>query len=160
MIRSFGGAAVTVLLMMVLLLRDLRLGLISMVPNLLPIATILGFMGFMGIPIDMMNLLIGSIVMGIAVDDTIHYLHQFQLAREVPGTTTDQAIQHALDHAGRAMLSTTVILSLGFSVYFVSSMINIQRFGMLIALTCVIALLIDIVLAPALLRVAYQKDQE
>ncbi len=160
MIRSFSGAAITVLLMMLLLLRSLKLGLISMAPNLLPIALILAFMGFVGFPIDMTNLLIGSIVIGIAVDDTIHYLHQFRRAQEVPGTTTNQAIQHALDHAGRALVSTSVILAMGFSVYTMSSMRNIQRFGILIALTCVGALVINIALAPALLRVVYPEPPD
>ena len=160
MIRSFSGATITILIMMLILLRSFKLGVISMAPNLLPIALILGFMGFVGFAIDLTNLLIGSIVLGIAVDDTIHYLHQFRQAQKVPGTPTDDAISYALDHAGRAMVSTSIILAMGFTVYLASSMVNIQRFGILIALTCVSALVIDIVLVPALLRVVYRGKEQ
>ncbi|MGD8863045.1 MAG: MMPL family transporter, partial [Myxococcales bacterium] len=76
--QSFAAALVAITVMMVLLLRDVKLGLVSMLPNLLPIAGLVALMGFSGIPIDVNNLLIGSIAIGIAVDDTIHFLHQFR----------------------------------------------------------------------------------
>jgi len=151
LIRSFSVAVVVITLMMIALLRDIKLGLISMVPNLLPIATILGFMGYVGIPIDMSNLVIASIIIGIAVDDTIHFLHQYRVGYQATGST-ETAIRLAMDHAGRAMVSTTAVLTLGFSVFIASSLGSIQRFGLLIGLACCVALLMDLVLAPALLR--------
>ena len=154
LIKSFGMALITITIMMILLLRSLKLGLLAMVPNLLPIAIIMGIMGFSGITLDLTNLLIASIVIGIAVDDTVHFLYQFQAGYGAYGSV-DAGIQHTLEHAGRAMVSTSIVLSLGFGVYLASALISMQRFGLLVGITCVIALLVDLVLAPALLRTLY-----
>ena len=155
LIRSFGVAFVIITLMMVLMLRNLRLGLIAMVPNLMPIAAIMGLMGLIGVPIDMSNLLIASIAIGIAVDDTIHFLHHFQ-AHYLDHGSVEAAISHSFRHSGRAMVSTSVILAMGFCVYITAQMSNLGRFGMLVALTVVFALLCDLFFAPALLRATYR----
>ncbi|MDD9934166.1 MAG: efflux RND transporter permease subunit [Myxococcales bacterium] len=151
LMRSFGTAFIVITLMMIALLRDLRLGMIAMVPNLLPIAAIMGFMGFVGIPIDLNNILLGSIAIGIAVDDTIHFLHQFRSHHSAHGSV-EAAIEHAFAHAGRAMMTTSFILVAGFMVFNAASMYNLQRFGLLVGLTLVLALLVDLLFAPALLR--------
>lgn len=155
---SFGAALAVITLFMIVLLRDFRLGLVAMVPNLLPIAIILGFMGFAGIPIDMGNLMLASIGIGIAVDDTIHFLHHFRVGRAL-GLGTDAAIAAAVQHAGRAMVGTTLVLTLGFSVFLTGSLSHLRRFGGLIALTAVCALAVDLVLAPALLRALYGSEE-
>jgi hypothetical protein len=157
MVKSFGVAVFTITILMIILLGDLKLGLVAMIPNLLPIALVLGFMGFASVYIDLSNLLIASIIIGIAVDDTIHYLFQFQ-ARHRAGDDVEAAIQHSLDHAGRALASTSVILAMGFSVFMASELVSIQRFGSLIAITCVGALIIDILITPAVLRMLYSKE--
>ena len=141
--------------MMVLMLRNLRLGMIAMVPNLMPIVAIMGLMGLIGVPIDMSNLLIASIAIGIAVDDTIHFLHHFQVYYQAEGDV-EGAISHSFRHSGRAMVSTSVILAMGFCVYITAQMSNLGRFGMLVALTVVFALLCDLFFAPALLRATYR----
>jgi len=151
MLLSFGVAAGIIVLMMVFLLRRPSLGLIAMIPNLLPVAFILAFMGFMSIPIDLATLLIASIVIGIAVDDTIHYMHQYRVTHDATGDR-ERSLQRAIDHAGRAIVSTSLILALGFSVYLASSMANIRRFGLLVAMACVFALFTNLILVPALLR--------
>ncbi len=154
-LRSLAAALLVITLFMILLLRDFRLGLVAMVPNLLPIAMILGFMGFMGIPIDMGNLMLASIGIGIAVDDTIHFLHHFRVGR-AGGQSTEAAIAGAVQHAGRAMVGTTVVLTLGFAVFLAGSLVHLQRFGGLIAMTAVCALVVDLALTPALLRALYR----
>ncbi|MEY3014957.1 MAG: hypothetical protein RIT45_3692 [Pseudomonadota bacterium] len=159
LIRSFGVAFVIITVMMVLMLRNLRLGLIAMVPNLLPIMMIMGLMGAVGVPIDMSNLLIASIAIGIAVDDTIHFLHHFQAHYQRRGDV-EAAISYTFHHSGRAMVSTSVILAMGFCVYISAQMTNLARFGVLVALTVVMALLIDLIFAPALLRWAYRDRKE
>ena len=155
LIRSFGVAFVIITLMMVLMLRNLRLGMIAMVPNLMPIVAIMGLMCLIGVPIDMSNLLIASIAIGIAVDDTIHFLHHFQVYYQAEGDV-EGAISHSFRHSGRAMVSTSVILAMGFCVYITAQMSNLGRFGMLVALTVVFALLCDLFFAPALLRATYR----
>jgi predicted RND superfamily exporter protein len=158
MMRSFGIAFCVITVLMILTLRSWKLGLIAMVPNLLPIVCILGLMGATKIPIDMANLLIASIALGIAVDDTIHFLHHWRVHYEANGDV-DAAIAYSFDHSGRAMVSTTLILTAGFFVYLASSMAHMQRFGMLIGLTVIMALLIDLIVAPALLRSAYKNKR-
>ena len=151
LIRSFGAAFTAITLIMILLLRDWRLGLVSMVPNLLPIGILLGVMGFTGVPLDLSNLVVASVIIGIAVDDTIHYLHQYQV-RKPEERGVEEAIHYTLEHAGRALVSTSAILALGFGVFIFSQLGSLQRFGVLVALACVVALLVDLVLTPAMLR--------
>ncbi len=153
-LSSFGAAFVVITIFMVMLLRDFRLGLIAMVPNFMPIIFIAGIMGLIGIPIDMGNLMIASIAIGIAVDDTIHFLHHFQHAR-AHGQDVEQAIAAALRHCGRAIVSTSLVLALGFSVYLTATMYHLQRFGSLIAMVAIMALLTNIIIGPAMLRRVY-----
>ena len=134
------------------------MGAIAMVPNLVPLGMVMGLMGFNNIPLDMANLLIASIVIGVAVDAPIHYLFQFKVRYEA-GEPVERAIQHTLDHAGRAIVGTSLILTLGFSAYLWSSMANIQRFGLLVGTACIFALFTNLILVPAFLRGMYGKDE-
>ncbi len=153
--HSFAAALIAITLMMIALLRDLKLGLISMLPNLLPIAGLISLMGFLGIPIDVNNLLIGSIAIGIAVDDTIHFLHHFKAHYEARGHV-DEAIELAFRHAGRAMVNTSAILIGGFLVMLTGKMASSHTFGILVSCSVVFALLADLAIAPAILRTFYQ----
>lgn len=159
LLRSFAVALGIITLIMMFLLRSLKLGLIAMVPNLMPICFILGLMGFTGIPIDMNNLLIASIAIGIAVDDTIHFLHHFRIHFDAH-KNVELAIAASMRHSGRAMSSTTVILMVGFFAYMAASMENIVRFGLLVGMTALMALLIDLIIAPALLRLFYARPAQ
>ncbi len=159
LLKSFGTACVVITVLMIALLREIRLGLIAMIPNLLPILAIMGFMGFTSIPLDMSTLLIASIIIGIAVDDTIHFLHQFRVQFRKEGDV-EAAIAYAISHTGRAMLCTSAILVVGFSVFLSANMINLQRFGILSGLAIVFAFFFDIVFAPALLRTIYRSKSK
>ncbi|MEE2787096.1 MAG: MMPL family transporter, partial [Myxococcota bacterium] len=151
---SFATAFLFVSILMVILLRDLKLGLVAMLPNLFPIALVLGCMGLSDIPIDLNNLLLASIALGIAVDDTVHFLHHFQSAYRVCGDR-ERALHAAKHHAGRAMLTTSIILVAGFGAFVFALNIALMRFGILIALTVLSALLVDLIVLPALLRLIY-----
>jgi predicted RND superfamily exporter protein len=157
-VNSFGTAFLVTALSMMWLLKSFKLGLISMIPNLLPIAAVMGLMGFIGIPIDMSTVLIGSIAMGVSVDDTVHYMHHFRRSYMATGDV-ERSIQDAMLYCGRPMLVTSLILVLGFSVYLVSALGNLQRFGFLISLTVSLAMLYEVVVSPAVLRLFY-KDKE
>jgi predicted RND superfamily exporter protein len=159
--RSFGFACVLIMGLLMLQLKSVKLGLIAMVPNLSPIIFVMGVMAIVGIPIDMVNILIASIAIGIAVDDTIHMLHHFRAHFDQYGNV-EAAIDNAFEHAGRAMVSTSTVLGIGFFAFSFATIANIQRFGVLIALTAVAAMLIDLIFTPALLRLFYDrmpKDQ-
>ena len=157
LVKSFGSALIIITLIMIFMLKGLKLGLLSMVPNLIPIVWLMGFMGFVGITIDMNNILIASIAIGLAVDDTIHLLHHFRVHYEEDGDSF-QAISSSLNHAGRAMVTTSSILTLGFFAYIFSDMKNIQIFGLLIGLSAAMAMLIDLIFGPALLRTCYPRS--
>lgn len=155
LIKSFLLAFSVITVLMVFFLGSVRIGLIAMIPNLLPIAFIMGVMGFGGIPIDLNNLLIASIAMGLAVDDTIHFLHHFKEYFDAT-ENVEEAVEHALKYCGRAILVTSLILAVGFYAYLGADMINVQRFGLLVGTTVVAALLIDLVFCPALLRTFFR----
>jgi predicted RND superfamily exporter protein len=154
LLKSFGLAFVVITLIMMILLGGFKLGAIAMVPNLLPIVSILAFMGVAGIPIDMSTILIASISIGVAVDDTIHLLHHYRVNLVSTGNV-ETSIRRAMNHSGRAMVTTSVILVMGFAAYLGASVANVQRFGLLVSLTAILALLIDLIFAPALLRTFY-----
>ncbi|MEE2644365.1 MAG: efflux RND transporter permease subunit, partial [Myxococcota bacterium] len=156
--KSFGVACFIITVLLIIQLRSVKLGLIAMVPNLTPIIFVMGFMAITGIPIDMVNILIASLAIGIAVDDTIHMLHHFQIHfRE--HANVEEAIHNAFEHAGRAMVSTSVVLGSGFAAFSFATISNIQRFGLLITLTAVAAMLIDLIFTPALLRLCFAREE-
>ncbi len=151
---SFGTAFVFVTLLMIAMLRDLKLGLIAMLPNLLPIALVLGYMGWTQLPIDLNSLLVASIALGIAVDDTVHFLHHFRAAHRRTGDV-ESGIERAVHTAGRAMVITSIILVTGFLVFLFASTNASMRFGLLTAITIICALVVDMTILPATLRCLY-----
>lgn len=158
-IISYAIAGVVITVLMILLLGNLKIGLVSMIPNLLPIIITIGFMGLGGINLDMFTLLIGSIAIGLAVDDTIHFFHNFRRYYELTGST-QEAINETLLTAGRAMLVTTLVLASGFWIFMAATLNNLFLFGALTGITLVTAFLADVLLAPALLTVLYAKDKQ
>jgi len=155
LLQSFGTAFVVITIFMMFLLGDLKLGVIAMVPNLLPILAVIAYMRAAGIPVDTNTLMVASIGIGIAVDDTIHFLHQFKTHFDKHGDV-NAAIDYSFSHTGRAMVSTSVILFAGFIALNVGYMGNVRSFGTLISMTVVFALAFDLVFCPALLRTVYR----
>jgi len=152
--QSYGIAFVVITLLMMLLIGSVSLGFVAMVPNLAPILCALGLMGWLDLPLDTFTMLIGSIALGLAVDDTIHFMHGYRRYMEA-GCDSRTAIHRTLDSAGRAMLLTTLVLSTGFLIFTLSAMSNIFNFGMLTAFAIAVALLADFLLAPALMQVIH-----
>ncbi len=150
--RSYGIALAVITPLMMILLGSFRLGLIAMIPNLFPIALTLGLMGWVGIPLEMFSLLIGSVALGLAVDDTIHFMHGFRRAYARTGDVV-LSVRETLRTTGQALLFTSVVLSLGFFIYVFSDLSNLSNFGILTAFAIVMAFLADILLAPALMTV-------
>jgi len=148
--RSYMIAFVVIAVMMILLLGRVKLGLLAMIPNLLPILLALGFMHAAGIPLDMFSMLVGAIAIGLAVDDTIHFMHHYEANRQ-RGSSVNDAIHATLHESGRAMLTTSVILAGGFLIFIFSEMNNLTGFGLVTAFTVIMALLADFILAPALM---------
>ena len=148
--KSYVLAFVVITLMMILLIGSLRIGLISMIPNLLPVVLTLGLIGWFGLLFDMFTMLIGSIAIGLAVDDTVHFMHNFRRYHYETGDV-EVSVDRTLRTAGRAMLVTSIVLSLGFFIFTFASMRNFFYFGLFTGITIITALLADFFLAPALM---------
>jgi predicted RND superfamily exporter protein len=153
--RSYVLALLLITPLMMLLIGSLRRGLVSMVPNLLPILLTLGFMGWTGIPLDIFTLLIGCIAIGLAVDDTIHFIHGFQRHWEQHGDS-GRAIAETLATTGKALLFTSLVLSAGFFIFTLSSLNNLIAFGLLTGFAILMAFIADITITPALLTLVSQ----
>ena len=153
MAQSYAIALLVITPLMVLLIGDLRRGLLSMIPNLLPIWLTLGLMGLLGIPLDNSTLLIGCILIGLAVDDTIHFMHQFQRYYSTSGDAR-QAVRDTLQTTGAALLFTTLVLTAGFMVMLLGYMNLSKEFGMLATFAAITAFVADLIVSPALMVVA------
>jgi hypothetical protein len=138
-------------LMFLIAFRNLRLAAIAVVPNLFAGGSILGLMGVLGIPLDLMTITIAAISIGIGVDDTIHYVHRLQ--RESAGDAGDlwMAVERSHASVGRAMIYTTLTIALGFSILVLSNFVPTAYFGALIGLAMVTALVADLTLLPLMI---------
>ena len=138
------------LLMFALLLRSFNLALLGLLPNVMAAATVIAFMGYGGIPLDMMTITIAAISIGIGVDDAIHYLHRFREEFDECGDVRE-AIKRSHASIGRAMYFTSITIVAGFSVLSFSNFVPTVYFGLLTALAMVFAMLANLIILPALL---------
>lgn len=147
------GLAISTLIVFVMvgvLLRSLPLTVAAIPTNLFPVALVFGFMGWTGIPLDIATATIGAIVLGIAVDDTIHFLFRYRTEREA-GLSREEAVGRTYRETGRAVVFASVVLALGFAVLATSSSRSIAYFGIVASLSIVGAMLADLLLLPVLL---------
>ena len=155
--ESYISSVFFITAMMILFVGSWRIGLLSMVPNISPIIITLGLMVLLNYPLDAFNLLIGSIGLGLAVDDTIHFMNTYQRNFHTM-RDPEKAVMHTMSTAGEAMFFTCTILSSAFFVYIFSTMLNLQIFGILTGCCILIAASADAFLNPALMYL-YGKRQ-
>jgi predicted RND superfamily exporter protein len=148
--RSYVFAFAVIAPILVLLIGDLRRGLLAVIPNLIPIYLVLGLMGWADIPIDVSTLLIGGIVLGLAVDDTIHFMHKFNRYYEDTGDAR-WAVHETLATTGSALLFTSLILVFGFAVFLAAYLTNARWFGLLTSFATAVAFLANVIVGPALM---------
>ena len=149
-ILTIGIVFLAIMLMFVILFRSLRLAVIAIIPNLLPAVMVLGTMGWLSIPLNMMTITIASITIGIAVDDTIHYIHRFQ--KEFPKDRNYMATLYRCHCSiGRAMYYTSITIIIGFSILVVSNFVPTIYFGLSTGFAMLVALLAALTLLPQLL---------
>jgi len=148
-LRGFSAAFVVILLMLCALFRSVKTGIVAMVPNLAPVILCLGAMGWLDLPLDYLRLMIGSIAIGIAVDDTIHHMVRFRLEFERSGRY-EQALVDSMTDVGRALFITSAALIAGFLVFLTSTLDTFVTFGSLLAGTIAVALVADFFLMPVL----------
>lgn len=151
---GYGTGFILITVLMVVAIGDVRLGLLAMIPNLFPIVIGLGVMGLLKIPLNTYNLIGGSIAIGLAVDDTIHFFHNFRRYYLQSGDISF-AVRETLGSAGRALLATTMVLVASFWMRLFSSLQVVADFGLVMGIALLVAFLADVLLAPALLRIYY-----
>lgn len=144
-------AVVLIASIMALLFSSVRMVLVSLIPNLLPLLTTAGLMGFFGIPIKPSTILIFSIAFGISVDDTIHFLAKYRQELKFHRWNIKEAVRLALRETGVSMIYTSTILFFGFGVFTASSFGGTVALGILVSVTLLVAMMADLVLLPALL---------
>ena len=138
---------------MVLLIGDWRRGLLSMIPNLIPVYLTLALMGWLGIAMSISTLLIGSVVIGVAVDDTIHFMHKFMRYSEETGDPRE-AVRRTFATTGTALLTTSLVLATSFFIYLAAHFYSMVYFGILAGFATIVAFLADVLVAPALMVLA------
>ncbi len=149
-IRTLGIVFLAITLMFLALFRSVKLALIGITPNLLAAGSVLGLMGWLGIPLDMMTITVAAITVGIAVDDTIHYIHRFRMEF---GKDRDYiATMHRCHQSiGRAMSYTTVTIIIGFSILVLSNFLPTIYFGLFTGFAMFMALMGALMLLPRLI---------
>jgi len=151
-ILTLGVVMFVIMLMFLLLFRSLAIALICIIPNAIAAAFVLGIMGWLGIPLDIMTITIAAISVGIGVDNTIHYMHRFR--REYPRFGNyRQTMFFCHNSIGRAMYFTSMTIVAGFSILALSNFIPTIVFGLLTSLAMLVALIGSLTLLPQLLIV-------
>ncbi|MCA8996132.1 MAG: hypothetical protein KDA80_04085, partial [Planctomycetaceae bacterium] len=149
---SFALAALGVTVTMSVAFRSLRVGVISLVPNVLPILLVIGGMGFTGMPINIGTAMIASVSMGLTVDSTIHYLTAYDRARG-QGNNHLEAVQIAHGSVGLTLTLANIALVIGFSVLSLSHFVPLIYFGVLVSVAMLGGLIGNLLLLPVLLFV-------
>jgi len=151
LLLGLGMAILIVSILMALLFRNWRMLLISLVPNIFPLLLAGALLGFLGIELEAGISIVFAVIFGIAVDDTIHFLSKFKLARQ-KGLNIEEALHITFTETGKAITLTTVILFFGFLVMLFSIHPPSVTIGLLISLTLFSALISDLLLIPLLIR--------
>ncbi len=151
-IVTLGAVFLGILLMFIILFRSLTVAIVAILPNILAALSILGTMGLIGLPLDMMTITVAAITVGIGVDDTIHYIHRFK--EEIKKDGDYVATMHrAHGSIGRAMYYTSVIIVFGFSIMVLSEFIPTIYFGLLTGFAMFAALMGALLLLPKLILI-------
>ena len=150
-LSSFGTAFFAVFGVIFLVFRSFRFGLLTIAPNLLPVLAVLGVMGYLDISMNVATVMVASVALGIVDDDTIHFINRYR-REAAAGRSTDEAIEIATAHEGRASLTTAIINSAGFGVLLLSEYKPTAWFGGLLALTMMTAFLAEVFILPAIIK--------
>ncbi len=160
MVTGTGLAIVLITIVLIFALRSLKYGLMSIVPNITPIAVGFGIWALLEGSINVGVSIVFGMTLGIIVDDTIHFLSKYLLARREHGYSVPDAIKYAFTTVGRALLVTTIVLVSGFAILAQSSFGMNSGMAKMTSIIIVVALIIDFLLLPALLLVFTPEDKK
>ena len=151
LLASLALVFAVILVTMLILLRNLRLTIIATLPNLVPLMFILGTLGIMGADLQTSNIISFTIAVGLAVDDTIHFIVRYREEKRL-GKSTQEAIRLTINGAGHAIVLTSILLVFGFSVLVFSPLTSTYFFGLLACITMAAALFGDLLILPTMLH--------
>jgi uncharacterized protein len=151
LIISLALAIFLISLFMAYMFRSLRMILVSLLPNILPLLITAGIMGYVGVPIKPSTILVFSIAFGISVDDTIHFLAKYRQELQANNWKIRKSVYAALRETGVSMFYTSIVLFFGFSVFIISSFGGTVALGALVSITLLFAMLSNLLLLPSLL---------
>ena len=151
-LKSFAGSFIMIAAMLILVFMSIRTGLIGMIPNITPVIILAGIMGYFRFQLDMMTMTVMPMILGIAVDDTIHFINHVKYYYEVHGNYKDAILRTYLE-IGKTMCMTTVIICVMFLIYTFSPMNTMHRIGMLSIIGLTTALAADYLMTPVLIYV-------
>ncbi|MFT5610112.1 MAG: putative RND superfamily exporter protein [Polaribacter sp.] len=149
-ILTLGTVFLVIMLMFMVLFRNIKLALITLVPNIFSAAVVLGLMGIFSIPLDLMTITIAAISVGIAVDNSIHYVARFS-DEFAANQDYGRSIDTATNNIGQAMFYTTLVITAGFLIMVFSNFVPTMYFGILTATAMVTALIANLLMLPMLL---------
>jgi hypothetical protein len=149
-IATLGISVLVLSLMFLVLFKSVKVMIIAMLANIIPISLLFGIMGWLNIPLDIMTITIAAIAMGIAVDDTIHFIHRFEDEFKFDHDYV-LSMRRAHDGIGHAMYYTTLIIVIGFSILMLSNLVPTIYFGLLTVVIMINVLAADLLLLPKLL---------
>jgi predicted RND superfamily exporter protein len=157
-IESYALAFGVIAILMIILLGSIKFGLLSMFPNLTPIMIGIALMVVLDMPLDMFTILIGAIAIGMVVDDTVHFMHNFNRYYKQTGSV-DEAVLLTINSTGRAIFITTIVLSSGFFVFMFASMTNLYNFGLITGTVVLVAMLADLLLIGAMMKLIIREKK-
>jgi len=149
--KSFFAAFFVAFLCLLVFIKNIKTTILVLIPNILPLAILAIFMSLLDIPLDVSTAMITPIMLGIAMDDTIHLVYKYRRGETIQGTPTER-MNSAMHYTGSALFSTTTALVAGFLIIASSAVPSVRDFGLLCAVTVAIALITDIFYLPALLK--------
>ena len=152
------GVTLAVIWIVFVIIFGLKLGSLGMIPNIVPITFTLGLISLLKIPFDFATVLISSISFGICVDDSIHFIHYYKYEKD-KGVPFDDRTRLSVQILGYPILMTTILLSLGFGVFMTSDLVLLIKFGAFTVFAIIIALVADLIVLPAALKLLDSKDE-
>lgn len=156
LLKGIGFALVSVSLFIFIFFRSWRLAILTLIPNLMPIAILFGLMGLLNVHLNISTAIIFTVALGIAIDDSIHFLARYQLEKQ--SHTHAKAIKNAFTGTGKSIIVTSLVIVLGFSVFLISGFSAAYYLGFFIVLAALIAVTFDLTLLPILLQKRTNKD--
>ena len=153
-IKSYGIILLSIFIMFLILFKSFKLSIIGMIPNIIASTSILGIIGLLKIPLDIMTITIAAITIGIAVDNTIHYIYRYKLNQKIY-KNSETNIEQTNKNIGKAILTTSSTIAIGFSTLCLSNFIPTILFGAFTSIAMILAMLGVMITIPSILNKYY-----